>query len=90
MMTEAEYAQQANEQVWREINESIEWEQRARYLCDKKNWTRIRVSRFQDNYHAVDMRVWIADNVVGAHDSHGSVFVFEQESDAAMFALRWL
>jgi hypothetical protein len=90
MTTQDEYARQANEQVWREINETIEWDLRADRLCAEDNWTRIKINRFTDNHHAIDMRIWIKDHVAGAHDSHGATFIFERESDAAMFVLRWM
>lgn len=57
-------------------------------LCEN-GWTRVNLSRFRDNFHAVDIRIWIEENVKGKFISSGAKFIFENPKDALMFTLRW-
>ena len=52
-------------------------------------WTRITLSRFTDNNHAVDITYWISKNIKHHYERRGCDFIFENQIDAVNFALRW-
>jgi hypothetical protein len=53
-------------------------------------WTRVMLSRLQDNRHAVDITYWLEENCQGAYEREGRDFLFEDSRDATMFTLRWM
>ena len=53
-------------------------------------WTRVMISRLQDNHHAIDITHWLALNCQGAYERNGRDFIFEKPQDATLFILRWL
>jgi hypothetical protein len=58
----------------------------------EQGWTTIKLSRFQDNHHAVDITDWLFDNDLRDGEDYyreGAEFVFASEKIATMFALRW-
>lgn len=52
-------------------------------------WVRVDLSRFQDNYHAIDIREWVRDNIQHNYHSLGRHWIFQCERDALLFTLRW-
>ena len=52
-------------------------------------WTRIKLSRFVDNHHAVDITYWLDEHVKNPFEREGADFIFENSQDALMFILRW-
>jgi hypothetical protein len=52
-------------------------------------WTRVKLSRFVDNYHAVDITYWLDEYVKNPFEREGADFIFEDSKDALMFILRW-
>ena len=52
-------------------------------------WTRVKLSRFVDNYHAVDITYWLDEHVKNPFEREGADFVFENSRDALIFILRW-
>lgn len=52
-------------------------------------WTRVRLSRFTDNHHAVDITYWLEENVQTRYQREGADFLFEDSKDALLFILRW-
>jgi hypothetical protein len=52
-------------------------------------WTRVKLSRFVDNYHAIDIRYWLDEHVNNPFEREGADFIFEDSRDALMFILRW-
>ena len=53
-------------------------------------WTRVMLSRFIDNRHAIDITDWLEHNCKNAFERSGKDFIFEQETDAVNFILKWL
>jgi hypothetical protein len=53
-------------------------------------WTRVILSRLQDNRHAVDITYWLEENCQGAYEREGRDFLFENSQDATLFTLRWM
>jgi hypothetical protein len=53
-------------------------------------WTRVMISRLQDNNHAVDITYWLGENIKHPFERNGRDFIFEDPKDASMFILRWL
>jgi hypothetical protein len=52
-------------------------------------WTRVKLSRFVDNHHAIDIRYWLDEHVNNPFEREGADFIFEDSKDAMLFALRW-
>jgi len=57
-------------------------------LDKAQGWTCVSISRFQDNNHAVDITMWLEENVKN-YERNGRDFIFENSKDATMFILRW-
>jgi hypothetical protein len=53
-------------------------------------WTRVMLDRFQDNNHAVDITLWLEENIKNPFERNGRDFIFEDSKDATMFILRWV
>jgi hypothetical protein len=52
-------------------------------------WTRVKLSRFVDNHHAIDITYWLDEHVNNPFEREGADFIFEDSKDAMLFALRW-
>lgn len=52
-------------------------------------WTFVKIPRFQDNFHAIDIRYWIDENRTDEVLTAGPEFLFKNPKDATMFILRW-
>lgn len=52
-------------------------------------WTRVKLSRFVDNYHAIDITYWLDEHVNTPFEREGADFIFENSRDALIFILRW-
>ena len=74
----------ANE-IAKEIDREILWGM----LIDM-GWHRVMISRLQDNLHAVDITMWLKENVKNPYERNGQDFLFAAERDATMFILRWV
>ena len=55
----------------------------------EQGWYEVELSRYTDNYHAIDIREWVSENCAGKYNSFGRHWVFEQSTDAVLFRLRW-
>lgn len=58
----------------------------------ERGWTTVKLSRFQDNKHAVDITDWLFDNDLRDtvdYYREGAEFVFASKKIATMFILRW-
>lgn len=77
----------ANE-LGKEMQKAMDFEFIAELLC-QQGWTRYSISRFTDNYHAIDIGNWLVDNCQSKYQRNGRTFVFESSKDATMFILRW-
>jgi hypothetical protein len=52
-------------------------------------WTRVKLSRFVDNHHAVDITYWLDEHVKNPFEREGADFIFENSQDALVFILKW-
>ncbi len=75
---------QAAKQIANDIDREILWE-----LLEDAGWSRVSVSRFVDNKHAVDISEWLKANCQNDYERDSRDFLFESESDAVLFTLRW-
>jgi hypothetical protein len=80
-----EILDQAGQLMSREIDREILWG-----MLEGIGWTRILLTRLQDNNHAVDITHWISENIKNPFERNGRDFIFESEQDAAYFILRWV
>lgn len=52
-------------------------------------WTYVKIPRFQDNFHAIDIQYWIEENRIDKVLTAGPEYLFKNPKDATMFILRW-
>jgi hypothetical protein len=76
------------DELGKEFSEAMDFEILSDVMC-RFGWTRVEIPRFIDNYHAVDIGYWLADNCQGEYKRNGRHFLFESTKDATMFILRW-
>lgn len=81
---EDEVTTELSEQLAAEIDREILWG----FLIGA-GWAKVELGRFQNNNHAIDIRIWIEENTKGKFLQSGARFLFEDPRDATMFALRW-
>lgn len=91
MDLEKEILKDLSKEVADSIDSSLMYHLMSKYW-EEQGWTKVTLSRLQDNNHAVDITMWLADN--GFKDSvnyyrEGREFIFERKEDATMFILRW-
>lgn len=53
-------------------------------------WNKVTLTRFNNNNHAVDIKLWLEENANGFWECRGSTFVFQDPGDAVNFTLKWL
>ena len=81
---EKEIIEELGTKMQSEIDREILWG-----MLKDIGWTRITLSRFTDNNHAVDITYWISDNIKHPYERRGADFIFENQIDAVNFTLRW-
>ena len=79
-------------EVQASIDEQMSYHFMMMYWKTQEGWTTIKLSRFQDNNHAVDISYWLEEN--GFEDRvdyyrDGAEFIFQNPKHATMFSLRW-
>lgn len=67
-----------------EIDREVLWG-----LLEGTGWIRVKLSRYVDNAHAIDIRIWLEENRTNEVLQNGSSFLFKESKDATMFILRW-
>ena len=59
---------------------------------EEQGWTKVEISKIQDNNHAVDITMWLHDNGFKEGVNYyrdGREFLFKRSEDATVFTLRW-
>lgn len=59
----------------------------------EQGWHTVKISKFQDNHHAVDITYWLSEQGLKDKEDYyrdGSEFVFRESKHATVFALRWV
>jgi hypothetical protein len=72
------------------MEESINFEILSGILVDMMGWTRVELSRYTDNNHAIDIKEWVASNCKHDTKQNGATWMFENAKEAMWFKLRWL
>jgi hypothetical protein len=75
----------AAKEMQQEIDREILWD-----MLKGIGWTRVMISRFQDNNHAIDITLWLEENIKHPFERNGRDFIFEDPKDATLFILRWV
>ena len=68
-----------------DIDREILWR-----MLKEIGWTRVLLDRLQDNKHAIDITIWLEENIKNPFERNGRDFIFEDPKDASMFILRWV
>jgi len=74
----------ASKEMQEDIDKEILWN-----MLKGIGWHRIMLPRLIDNNHAIDISIWLKQYCQGAYERNGRDFIFENEKDFTMFALRW-
>lgn len=91
MDLEREILDNLSKEVADSIDNSLLYHIMSKYW-EEQGWTKVTLSRYQDNRHAVDITLWLEAN--GFLDTvnyyrDGREFIFERAEDATAFILRW-
>jgi hypothetical protein len=84
MTLEEELTEQAGISMAREIDREVLWG-----MLKDIGWTRVMLDRLQDNKHAIDLTIWLEENIKNPFERNGRDFIFEDSKDATLFILRW-
>ena len=82
---EQEIADKMGNEMAREIDREVLWG-----MLKGLGWTRVMLDRFTDNEHAVDITLWLEENIKNPFERNGRDFIFEDSKDATLFILRWI
>jgi hypothetical protein len=82
---EQEIADKMGNDMAREIDREVLWG-----MLKGIGWTRVMLDRLQDNKHAVDITIWLEENIKNPFERNGRDFIFEDSKDATMFILTWV
>ena len=82
---EQEIADKTGNEMAREIDREVLWG-----MLEGIGWTRLMLDRLQDNKHAIDITIWLEENIKNPYERRGRDFLFSAERDATMFILRWV
>jgi hypothetical protein len=82
---EQEIADKMGNDMAREIDREVLWG-----MLKGIGWTRVMLDRLQDNKHAIDITIWLEENIKNPFERNGRDFIFEDPKDATMFILRWV
>jgi hypothetical protein len=85
MNIEEELSNKLAKEISNEIDREVLWGM----LIDM-GWHRVMISRLQDNLHAVDITMWLKENIKHHYKRDGRDFLFLNERDATLFILRWV
>jgi hypothetical protein len=85
MSIEEEILNKAGNEMAREIDREVLWG-----MLKEIGWTRVMLDRLQDNKHAIDITLWLEENIKNPFERNGRDFIFEDEKDAVNFILRWM
>ena len=82
---EEQIASKLSEEIAKEIDFGILSE-----MMVMAGWTKYSLPRYLDNKHAIDIRMWVEDNISkNNYRQCGRTWLFKQAKDATMFILRW-
>jgi hypothetical protein len=85
MTLEEEMIAKAGKEMANEIDREVLWG-----MLQNIGWKRVMLNRLQDNNHAVDITLWLEENIKNPFERSGRDFLFENEKDALLFILRWV
>ena len=72
-----------SDEIVREIDRTVIWG-----LLQDNGWTYIALPVLNITTR-IDIGHWLEENCQGSYQQSGREFIFENEKDATMFALRW-
>jgi hypothetical protein len=86
MNIEQDILDRAGKAMANDIDREVLWG-----MLEGIGWTRVMITRLEDNKHAVDITYWLDDkaNIKRAYERSGRDFIFESQKDANWFKLRW-
>ena len=79
-----ECAEAAASAMSREIDREVLWG-----MLQGIGWTRVLLDRLQDNKHAIDITLWLEENIKNGYERNGRDFIFKDSKDAILFILKW-
>lgn len=92
MELEKEILKELSKEVAESIDRSLLYHIMSKYW-EERGWTPVKLSRFQDNYHAVDITLWLDEQGLKDEEHYyrdGREFLFRDAETATMFIMRWV
>lgn len=84
--------QNLEEEIAKELSTQMQSEIDFQILSDmlvELGWHRVELFRFDNNRHAVDIKLWLEEHAKNAWESRGASFIFQDSVDAVNFTLKW-
>lgn len=88
---QAEILREHSEAISKEIESSLMNYLMMKYW-EEQGWIPVKLSRFQDNRHAVDITYWLDEQGFKEKDDYyrdGREFLFRESKHATLFIMRW-
>lgn len=85
VILEKEMIEHAAKKMQEEIDREVLWG-----MLTDLGWHRVMLDRLTDNNHAIDITIWLEENIKNPYERRGRDFLFSAERDATMFILRWV
>ncbi len=85
MNLEDEIAKTMSEEIAKEIDFEV-----LSGMLVSLGWKKVILTRFFSRKHAINILMWCEENIKHPFEHHGSTFVFQDQSDAVNFTLKWL
>lgn len=92
MDLEKEILKELGKEVADSIDRSLLYHLMSKYW-EEQGWTKVKLSTLQDNYHAVDITVWLDEQGLKDEEHYyrdGREFLFRDAETATMFIMRWM
>lgn len=89
---ENQILEEAGREMKLAIEDELGYHFMMKYWQTMGDWTTVKLSRFQDNYHAVDITLWLDEQGLKDEEHYyrdGREFLFRDAETATMFIMRW-
>lgn len=87
-MARKDLEEQVSTELAKELAQELDRQMMWGWLKEA-GWVHVKLSRYRDNMHAIDIRIWIEENRTDEILTAGCEFLFKNPKDATMFILRF-
>lgn len=87
-MARKDLEEQVSTELAKELAQELDRQMMWGWLKEA-GWVHVKLSRYRDNMHAIDIRIWVEENRTDEILTAGCEFLFKNPKDATMFILRF-